>query len=276
MHILKFIFILLITGSAFTSIGQYSLSGIVYDETGTPIPSAKVFVKNAAEFRSIADPNGYYEMRLNEGEYFLVITSTGFKTIEGYATITAQDVVKNFTLYPLNIQDIDKMEVSAKKSNPGRDIMLKVIGKRNQINPWNFPHSVNGYTKATEKITRKEKKESKKQKKNIEEEKAKDPSGVEDPFAEQRKIDKKLSNDMNLIEVDFTRHFGGKNKVKEIRNAYEERGAKRNQLYYTTTVRSNFNFFQNLLHLDDLHQTPVSSPISTPGILSYKYRLEKQ
>ena len=39
---------------------------------------------------------------------------------------------------------------------------------------------------------------------------------------------------------------------------------------------SNFNFFENLLHLDDLHQTPVSSPISGPGILSYKYRLEEQ
>jgi hypothetical protein len=47
-------------------------------------------------------------------------------------------------------------------------------------------------------------------------------------------------------------------------------------LYYTTTVKSNFNFFQNLLHLDDLHQTPVSSPISTPGILSYRYKLESK
>jgi hypothetical protein len=28
--------------------------------------------------------------------------------------------------------------------------------------------------------------------------------------------------------------------------------------------------------LDDLHQSPVSSPISAPGILSYKYRLEDQ
>lgn len=81
---------------------------------------------------------------------------------------------------------------------------------------------------------------------------------------------------MNLIEVSFTRNYAPRNQVKEIRNAYEERGSEENNLYYTTTVKSNFNFFENLLHLDDLHQTPVSSPISGPGILSYKYRLVEQ
>tara|TARA_B110000285_G_scaffold123015_1_gene139087 strand:+ start:713 stop:3214 length:2502 start_codon:yes stop_codon:yes gene_type:complete len=275
MHVIKLILILLLAGSASSTFGQYSLKGVISDETGTPIPAAKVFVKNSAEHRSLADADGQYIMRLYQGEYFLVITSMGYKTIEGYVTINEQDIVENFTLRPVAIQDIDNMEVSAKKSNPGRDIMLKVVAKRDEINPWNRAHTVEGYTKATEKITRKEKKESNRKKKK-KEEKTKDPSGIEDPFSEQRIADKQLANDMNLIEVDFTRHFGGKNKVKEIRNAYEARGSKRHQLYYTTTVRSNFNFFQNLIHLDDLHQTPVSSPISIPGILSYKYRLEKQ
>lgn len=275
MRFVKILFVFFIILNWGCSFGQYSLSGIVSDENGVPIPAAKVFVKNSAELRSIADLNGYYEMRLYQGEYFLVITSPGFKTIEGYATIGEADITQNFTLHPLDIQEIDKMEVSVKKSNPGREIMLKVVAKRDEINPWNYPHTVQGYTKASEKITRKEKKESKRKKEKQESE-TKDPSGIEDPFAEQRKEDKKLANDMNLIEVDFTRHFGGKRKVKEIRNAYEARGSKRHQLYYTTTVKSNFNFFQNLLHLDDLHQTPVSSPISTPGILSYKYRLERQ
>ena len=80
---------------------------------------------------------------------------------------------------------------------------------------------------------------------------------------------------MNLIEVQFTRNYASQNKVKEVRNAYEVRGVTQN-LYYTTTVKSNFNFFQNLLHLNDLHQTPVSSPISGPGILSYRYKLVEQ
>jgi hypothetical protein len=79
---------------------------------------------------------------------------------------------------------------------------------------------------------------------------------------------------MNLLEVQLKRNYAPGNKVKEIRNAYTLHGTDQS-LYYTTTVKSNFNFFENLLHLDDLHQTPVSSPISVPGILSYKYKLEE-
>tara|TARA_R110002072_G_scaffold266303_3_gene425218 strand:- start:6676 stop:9108 length:2433 start_codon:yes stop_codon:yes gene_type:complete len=251
------------------------VKGIISDENGVPIPSAKVFVKNSAELRTIADVEGRYEMMLYQGEYYLVISSYGYVDLEAYVTLNDHEVIANFTLKPIRIQDIDNVSVSAKKSNPGRDIMLKVVAKRDQINPWNYPHTVDGYIKATEKIDRKEEKEKKKNRKKKKEE-VKDPSGIEDPFAEQKALDRKLSNDMNLLEVDFTRHYGGRNKVKEIRNAYELRGSKRNNLYYTTTVKSNFNFFQNLIHLDDLHQTPVSSPISAPGILSYKYRLEKQ
>ncbi|MBL4863007.1 MAG: carboxypeptidase-like regulatory domain-containing protein [Crocinitomicaceae bacterium] len=262
---------------------QKLLKGTVTDEQGSPIPFVKVYVKNSSDQRTISDVNGYYEMRLYPDEYFLVFNSTGYDTREAYVTISEETVIKNMVLFPQRIQDIEDMSVSAKKSNPGREIMLKVVKKRDQINPWNYPHTVHCYIKATEKIERKEKEnqgkkdKKKKNKKNEHQEESNtDPSGVEDPFAEKRRADEKLAGSMNLVEVDLTRHFGGGNNVKEIRNAFDQRGSKWNRLYYTTTVKSNFNFFKNLLHLNDLHQTPISSPISGPGILSYKYRLEKQ
>ena len=77
---------------------------------------------------------------------------------------------------------------------------------------------------------------------------------------------------MSLCEVQIQRNYAPPNKVKEIRNAYSLRGSDRN-LYYTTTVKSNFNFFDNLLYLDDLNESPIQSPISVAGILSYKYKL---
>ena len=265
--------------------GQQLLNGKISDESGIAIPYAKIYVKNSAELRTIADINGYYEMRLFQGEYFLVITALGYESIEAYVTITDFTVTKDYQLLPTAIQDIEDIDVSAKKSNPGRDIMLEVVKIRDRINPWNYPHTVEGYIKASEKIDRtesekdkekEEKKEQKKEAKKNDENEVADPDGIVDPFAEKRQEDKKLADNMNLAEINFTRHYGGRTKIKEIRNAYEYRGNKRNNLYYTTTVKSNFNFFENLLHLDDLHQTPVSSPISGPGILSYKYRLEEQ
>lgn len=272
------ILLLLFSGTAFS---QKLLSGHITDEQGLPIPFAKVFVKNSAELRTLADNQGYYEMRLFPDEYFLYFASTGYDTREAYVTISEEDVVKDMILFPSKIQDIGDISVEAEKSNPGRDIMLKVVEKRDTINPWNYPHTVHAYIKATEKIDFKNDGNDDSKKKNNEdetktEEENTDPDGVEDPFAEKKQEDQRLANGMNLIEVDLTRSYGSRSKVKEVRNAYEERGDKQNNLYYTTTVKSNFNFFENLLHLDDLHQTPVSSPISGPGILSYKYRLVEQ
>lgn len=270
---LKIVLTFLLICTTFSGLfGQQVLSGSIYDERKIPIPFAKVFVKNSADLRTLSDENGQYELRLFPGEYFLVFSAPGYDDREAYVVMNEQPVIKDMQLFPIKLKDLEGVEVAVKKSNPGRDIMLEVVKKRDQINPWNYAHTVDGYIKATEKIERKEKEDKKK--KN-EEETSTDPNKIEDPFEAERKKQTDLANNMNLVEVQFTRHFMPPNKVKEIRNAYEKRGSDRN-LYYTTTVKSNFNFFENLLHLDDLHQSPVSSPISGPGILSYKYRLESQ
>lgn len=272
---LKFQLLALITLLCFTSLGQQKLYGIISDENGIGIPYAKIYVKNSADLRTLADASGYFEMWLYQGEYYMVVASNGYEQKEVYVPINDQHVEKNISLNPVIIQEIGDVNVSAKKSNPGREIMLEVVKRRDRMNPWNYPHTVDVYIKATEKIDRKETKKEKK-KREREEEESTSPDGIEDPFAEKRKEDDQIASNMNLIEVQLKRDYGGNNKVKETRNGFEQRGNKNTNLYYTTTVKSNFDFFNNLLHLDDLHQTPVSSPISGPGILSYKYRLEAQ
>jgi hypothetical protein len=271
MRVLSFVIICVFTFICSASFGQKLLSGKITDERNVPIPFAKIYAKNNAELRTITDENGYYELRLFVGEYFLVINSAGYNERETYIMINDQDITRDIQLFPSTIKELEDIEVTAKKSNPGREIMLKVVKKRDQINPWNYPHSVEGYIKASETLDKKEKEEKKKT------DKKEDTDGktIEDPFEEERKKQNAFAESMNLVEVQFTRYYSPPNDVKESRNAYEKRGNDKN-LYYTTTVKSNFNFFENLLHLDDLHQSPVSSPISGPGILSYKYRLEEQ
>lgn len=269
-NVVVFLLILL----PFQGRSQVLLSGTILDEKDTPIPSARVYVKNNADLRTVADVNGYYELRLFPGEYFLVFNAFGYGERESWVVITDQPVVRDIQLFPVIIHDIEDIQVTAKKSNPGREMMLKVVAKRDSINPWNYAHTVDGYIKATEKLDVKAKEEKEKKPKQQTEE-SNTSKDIEDPFEEERKKQTELANNMNLVEVQFTRNYAPPANVKEVRNAYEKRGNDQN-LYYTTTVKSNFNFFQNLLHLDDLHQSPVSSPISGPGILSYKYRLEEQ
>lgn len=268
MHIRKIFLLLLLMLPALTGQAQRLLTGKITDERNNPIPFAKVYVKNTSDLRVQADVNGVYEMRLFEGEYFLVFSASGYEDRESYVVINPMDSRRDIQLFPMKVQELEGFELAAKKSNPGRDIMLKVVEKRERINPWNVPHTVDVYIKASEKITRSGKSKDKDED---------DPNGknIDDPFEAEKQKQLKLAKDMNLLEVQIQRSYSPPSKVKEIRNAYTLRGSDR-QLYYTTTVKSNFNFFENLLHLNDLHQSPVSSPISTPGILSYKYRLESQ
>lgn len=285
-----FLFFLLICSASITY-AQQLFSGTISDEKNLPIPSAKLYVKNDATLRTVADLNGYFEMRLMPGEYYIIVSSPGYDDREIYLGLGDSPVKRDIQLFPSRIQDLEDIEISTKKTNPGRDIMLEVVKRRDQINPWNYPHSTEVYTRATEKILEEEKserklekeekqKEKEKEKRKKEAEKQTEGDGenhdiLEDPFAEKKKEENRITNSMNLVEVQLSRNFAPPNQVKEIRNAYEVRGNKRN-LYYITTVKSNFDFFQNLMHLDDLHETPVSSPISGPGILSYKYRLVDQ
>lgn len=268
------VFFLLTIGS--TCFGQQLFSGTVLDENAEPLPFAKLYVKNDADLRTICDENGYFEMRLMPGEYAIIVMFTGYDEREIYLGMEDEPINKNIQLFPTVVQDISLVEVSTKKTNPGRDIILEVVKRRDTINPWNHPHKVQVYTRATEKITRKNK-DDKKSKKKEEEAISDDQSltGDQDVFAAEQKAKRELDRNMNLVEVQLERNFAPKDQVKEFRQAYEERGRTR-LLYYTTTVKSNFNFFENLMRWDDLHQTPVISPISGPGILSYKYRLVDQ
>lgn len=253
-------FLILILLIGFSGLSQRFLKGTVVDEKQQPIPYAKIYVKNDPSLRTVCDVAGYFEMGLMPGEYYLVITATGYEDREYYLGIQDVDLIKTYKLFPPNVKEVEDVVVSTKKSNPGREIMLKVVNKRDSINPWNYPHTVDVYIKASEKL-------------DFPKQKEKDKEEDEEPTFEAPKDT--ISNRMNLVEVQMNRSYAPPNKVKEIRNAYDLYGNAQN-LYYTTTVKSNFNFFENLLHLDDLHQTPISSPISIPGILSYKYRLEEK
>lgn len=188
-----------------------------------------------------------------------MVTSPGFEDRETYISIGGIDIVKDIQLFPAKAKDLGSVELSAKKYNPGRDIMLKVVDKRDQMNLWNHKHKVDVYIKATEKIDRKAKQENTKK--------------DDDPLNGDKKPD--WTDNYNLVEVQLNRSYAPVNSVKEVRNAYTLRG-KDYFLYYTTTVKSNFNFFENLLQLDDLHENPIMSPISVPGILSYRYKLEEK
>jgi len=259
VKILTFLLVILIIRTGFS---QRLLNGYITNENNLPLAGAEIFVKNVTELRTVADAQGYYEMYLNVGEYYLVFTADGYQDREAYLGMRDNDVQRDIQLFPMKLSEVQEVRVTAKKSNVGRDKIMKVVAQREQLNPWNYPHEVDVYIKATE------------QRENTAKNKNEQAPTDQDPIENQGKIPEWI-NKLQLMEVELHRSFAPPNQVKEIRNAYKSHGDV-SQLYYTTTVKSNFNFFENLLHLDDLHQTPIASPISAPGIIAYKYKLEEK
>lgn len=268
MKVFSLIFFLLLANGLFA---QNFVRGKIVDERKSPIPFAKIYVKNTADQRTVAAVDGSYELSLMPGEYFLVISALGYQDRETYISISSVDLQRDIQLFPEKEQDYKEIVVNTKKGNIGREIMLEVVKRREQMNPWNYAHSVDVYIKASEQKDIKVR-EQKNKKENKDE--PEDATVAADPLEASLPKAPAWVDNMNLLEVQLKRNYAPGNKVKEIRNAYTLHGSDQS-LYYTTTVKSNFNFFENLLHLDDLHQTPVSSPISVPGILSYKYRMEE-
>ena len=96
-----------------------------------------------------------------------------------------------------------------------------------------------------------------------------------DKFQKQKdEINEKLNgeNRLNMVEINLEKHFQYPNNIKEIRNGYEKIG-KPAQIYYQTTTGGDFNFYKSLVKMENLHRTPIVSPLHPSGILSYKYKL---
>ena len=137
---MRYCLIILLIFSSSVGFAQQFLTGVVKDEMDNPIPFAQVYVKNSAELRTVADEFGAYRVSLFPGEYFLVVEAIGFQTREFYEVMKDKPIQRDIQLFPISIKELEAVQVVAKKSNPGRDIMLRVVERREQINLWNYPH----------------------------------------------------------------------------------------------------------------------------------------
>lgn len=242
---------------------QEILKGKIVDETNIGIPMAEVYVKNMPELRVRADVEGNYLMRLQDGEYYLVFKATGFEDREVFVGVNEGGNIKNIQLFPLDVKDIDEFDFSVKQTNVGREMIKNVVAIKDQLDFNQYEYKCDVYIKA------KEERKTEEESKNDNDKEPRDPYEAEEEL-KRNKLGQ--LNNISLVEVEIERNYAPPKYVREFRNGYSKRGDD-SRLYYTTTAKSNINFFKNMLYIDDLSESPIQSPISTAGILSYKYRL---
>ena len=244
--------------------GQSSISGYVYDENNNPIPYAKVYIKNFTNKGSITDLDGKYFIPIDFGTYDVIYRCAGFEELTTKVTVNSNEpTVSNVYLKQLN-NELNEVEIEVKQKNMGWLIVQNVIQHKEEMIRQFDGYTCDLYIKGVETFDKK-----KRQKQET------DETEPKDIFAEQKEeIRKKIEGDdrLNMVEINLTKHFEYPNKIKEIRTGYDKIG-KPDQIYFQSTVSGDFNFYESLMRKDDLHLTPIVSPLHPAGILSYKYKL---
>ncbi|NOQ71548.1 MAG: hypothetical protein GQ574_06080 [Crocinitomix sp.] len=262
----NFLIALLLFGISGPVFGQ-SITGFVMDEDNNPLPFTKVYLKNFSSTGASTDIEGKYSFVCDLGDYDVIYKCVGFEDLEVKVTVDKQEpTVKNVYLKQQD-KRLNEVEVRTKRKNVGWMIVQNVIDHKKDMIQQMDAYSCDIYIKGIETFDKKEKKNAKKE--------DDEGKGEKDLFQEQKdEIAKKLEgeNRLNMVEINLTKHFQYPNKIKEIRNGYEKIG-KPGQIYYQSTTSGEFNFYESLIRKDDLHLTPIVSPLHPSGILSYKYKL---
>ena len=262
-----------------------SLSGYVLNQDEEPIPYVNIFVRQLGS-GTTTDENGYYFLTMNPGEYDLVISSIGYETKNALVKVDNNDTA-NFELSSSDYE-LEEVTIKASKKDPAYEIIRYVIENKKKYQSQIETFKCEVYVKALEEIDIKEKEKSEKslakeekKKKEQEEREAKkkkreENQGVadldKDPFDEAEAEKAKEMAKLNLLEMQLTLNFEAPENYKEERTAYKVYGSK-DGLYVPRFDDADFDFYDNMVAMREITETPIVSPVSRTAILSYKYKL---
>lgn len=265
MKIKYFIFSIIFILS--TNLLAQGVKGFVFDENNAPIPGVGVYVKNTGG-GAYTDSEGKYYIDLREGEYQLVFSFVGY-IIQEHSIIIDKTERSLSVWLKLDENELDEIIIKSKRRDPAYGIMSEA-SKRRDVYLKQYESSTSEiYIKASE--TSNSNSNNKKKSKSDEEivlEAEETKANIDDPF----KDSSSNFNTNNLTEVFLTKHFQHPNSHKEIRTGYNQIGSTYG-LYYLTTVDDEYNFYNGLLQVGKLTETPIISPLNPTAVLTYKFRL---
>lgn len=276
------ILLLLITLFWIHLIHAGAVKGSLTDINNDPIPFASVYVKNTS-YGTTTNIKGDYFLELKKGEYEVVFSFIGFKTVEKKITINSSK--QTIELNVLLLEDIALLtgvEIVAKTRDRAKAIMKEVRAKRST------------YLDAIENYSCKTYLKSSLEKEPIFKEVI-DSISLNDSL-----VEKKLKKEnLNLIETISTTYFKSPNRYKEIIDAHHDyaevedpvgsnditfgtdigrtdiaqaQGERKNPyLIYTDISNSDFNFYENNISFTAISAKPLISPIATTSALNYTY-----
>jgi len=254
------------------------LSGYVYNDENDPIPLVNIYVRQL-ETGTATDLEGKYFLNLVAGEYDLVFSAIGYETKNLNLIVEDDDLIKDVQLVASDLE-LNEIVVKAGRRDPAYEIIQKAVDHRKKFLSQIESYKCEVYVKATEVSEEEEqkKREKEEKKKKAKRKKEKDEAALEkDPFEEAERLKEEREAELsklNMVEMQVTLNYEAPNNYKEERTAYKLYG-KKHGLMVPQFSETDFNFYENLVTLEDISEVPIISPISRTAILSYKYKLEE-
>ena len=241
-----------------TAFSQYhKVFGTITNGKQDPLAFASVQVKEI-RMGTVTKEDGSYVLELEEGKYHLVITLVGYKPQVITVIVRKADLQQNIIMEAAEATNLSEVVIKGKNRDRAEEYIRNVIRNKEATQDAAGAYSCKVYIKALQEDSMPAKKNKK---------------PISDSLLKIQQVKAEMSK-MALAEIVLQLDHGSAKNIKEERTGVKKRGNTQD-LFFLSTTEGDFNFYNNLVNVPSVSQTPFLSPLSYSGLLAYRYKLIK-
>jgi Family of unknown function (DUF5686)/CarboxypepD_reg-like domain len=256
---LRNLLLLLMLLTAITTTAQtVKLYGKIFNAKMEPLAFASVQVKEQRQ-GFITKEDGSYQLELEEGKYDLIITMVGYKVQVLTIIIGKTNYQKDIIMEVADAVNLSEVTIKAKYKDRAEEYIRNVIRNKEATEAASGAYSCNVYIKAIQEDSS----AFKKPKKGLQ----------SDSFLKAQQTIAAMNN-MAMAEIVLHVDRESARRIKEERTGISKRG-NAYSLFFLSTTEADFNFYNNIVTIPAISQTPFLSPLSYSGLLAYRFKTLK-
>jgi len=254
---MKKVIFLLLTFSCFItriSAQTFTLSGIVTNAQGQPVPFVSIYQKNSTN-GTTANSEGKYHLILSPGKQEINYKALGYR-LETQQLDLKSDQILNIILNT-EVYELQSVIITANKEDPAYRIIRNAIKNRKRHLLEVEAYTCEVYIKGIQKLLSTPKKFL---------------GQNMDKFAKEAGLDTNRSGILYLSESQSKLSFMQPDKVHEEMISSKVSGSNK-AFSFNRATDMKINFYENLLDWGDLSNRPMVSPIADNALFYYTYKL---
>lgn len=222
-----------------------------------PLAFASVQVKEYKE-GTITKEDGSYELTLEEGKYDLVISMVGYKVQIVTIILRKNSIEQNIILESADATTLSEITIKGKAKDKAEEYIRNVIKNKDALEAAAGAYSCKVYIKALQEDSTSFKKTKK---------------VISDSALKANQANAAM-NRMAMAEIVLNLDHETAKRIKEERTGVTKRG-NTGSLFFLSTTEADINFYNNLVNIPSISQTPFISPLSYSGLLAYRFKTLK-